>query len=320
MVNKVFKYVKTCRILAKQNSFMSTQGTIKRYILIIEKINDSKYPSLENLREFLRDQGFEISERTLQRNIEAIRLEFNIDIKYDYNHKGYYIDKDSTDSLETFLKFLEIAGTAELISDSIKEDRKTLHYLSFDTAAYLKGVEYLKILLKAIKDSKVVTFNKVNYKSEKNSEYLVEPYLLKEYQNRWYLVGYVPKIKEVRTFGLDRIDQVQVLKEKFKKDKEIKPLEMFDNIIGVNGEDGKVEEVHLSLTPLQGKYLKSLPLHKSQQIIKEDQKETVISLKVVVNYELLQRILMLGYQCTVLQPKSLVEEVKNSLKESLGNY
>ncbi len=320
MINKVFKYVKTCRILAKQNSFMSTQGTIKRYILIIEKINDSKYPSLENLREFLRDQGFEISERTLQRNIEAIRLEFNIDIKYDYNHKGYYIDKDSTDSLETFLKFLEIAGTAELISDSIKEDRKTLHYLSFDTAAYLKGVEYLKILLKAIKDSKVVTFNKVNYKSEKNSEYLVEPYLLKEYQNRWYLVGYVPKIKEVRTFGLDRIDQVQVLKEKFKKDKEIKPLEMFDNIIGVNGEDGKVEEVHLSLTPLQGKYLKSLPLHKSQQIIKEDQKETVISLKVVVNYELLQRILMLGYQCTVLQPKSLVEEVKNSLKESLGNY
>jgi predicted DNA-binding transcriptional regulator YafY len=299
---------------------MSTQGTIKRYILIIEKINDSKYPSLENLREFLRDQGFEISERTLQRNIEAIRLEFNIDIKYDYNHKGYYIDKDSTDSLETFLKFLEIAGTAELISDSIKEDRKTLHYLSFDTAAYLKGVEYLKILLKAIKDSKVVTFNKVNYKSEKNSEYLVEPYLLKEYQNRWYLVGYVPKIKEVRTFGLDRIDQVQVLKEKFKKDKEIKPLEMFDNIIGVNGEDGKVEEVHLSLTPLQGKYLKSLPLHKSQQIIKEDQKETFISLKVVVNYELLQRILMLGYQCTVLQPKSLVEEVKNSLKESLGNY
>ena len=201
MINKVLKYVKTCRILAKQNSFMSTQGTIKRYILIIEKIDDSKDPSLQDIREHLRDQGFEISERTLQRNIEAIRLEFNIDIKYDYNFKGYYIDQDSTDSLESFLKFLEIAGTAELISDSIKEDRKTLQYLSFDTAAYLKGVEYLKILLKAIKDSKAVSFNKVNYKSEKSSTYTIEPYLLKEYQNRWYVVGYVPKIQEVRTFG-----------------------------------------------------------------------------------------------------------------------
>ena len=299
---------------------MSTQGTIKRFILIIEKINDSKYPSLGELLEYLRDQGFEISERTLQRNIEAIRLEFNIDIKYDYNYKGYYIDQDSTDSLESFLKFLEIAGTAELISDSIKEDRKTLLYLSFDTAAYLKGVEYLKILLKAIKDSRVVSFNKVNYKSEKTSKYSIQPYLLKEYQNRWYVVGFVPEIKEIRTFGLDRIDNVVVLKEKFKKDKEIKPLEKFENIIGVNFEDGRVEEVHLSLTPLQGKYLKSLPLHKSQQVIKEDKKETVISLKVVVNYELMQRVLMLGEYCKVLQPKSLIDSVKKSLKESLGSY
>lgn len=299
---------------------MSTQGTIKRYILIIERIHDTKFPSLANLREFLREQGFEISERTLQRNIEAIRIEFNIDIKYDYNFKGYYIDKDSTDSLESFLKFLEIAGTAELISDSIKEDRKTLEYLSFDTAAYLKGVEYLKILLKAIKDSKMVSFNKENYKSEKSSVYTIQPYLLKEYQNRWYVIGFVPELNELRTFGLDRIDNVTVLKEKFKKDKSIKPLTIFENVIGLNAEDGKVEEVHLSLTPLQGKYLKSLPLHKSQQVIKENDKETIISLKVVVNYELVQRILMLGHQCTVLQPKSLVEEVKMSLKESLGKY
>ena len=128
------------------------------------------------------------------------------------------------------------------------------------------------------------------------------------------------RIKEVRTFGLDRIDNVEVLKQKFKKDKGIKPLDMFDNIIGVNGEDGKVEEVHLSLTPLQGKYLKSLPLHKSQLVIKEDEKETVISLKVVVNYELMQRVLMLGEYCKVLQPKSLIDSVKKSLKESLGNY
>jgi predicted DNA-binding transcriptional regulator YafY len=63
-----------------------------------------------------------------------------------------------------------------------------------------------------------------------------------------------------------------------------------------------------------------LPLHKSQLVIKENEKETVISLKVVVNYELMQRVLMLGEYCKVLQPKSLIDSVKKSLKESLGNY
>ena len=72
---EVLKYVKTCRILAKQNSIMSTQGTIKRYILIIEKINDSKYPSLQDIREHLRDQGFEISNDLCQKDLVDFLME-----------------------------------------------------------------------------------------------------------------------------------------------------------------------------------------------------------------------------------------------------
>jgi predicted DNA-binding transcriptional regulator YafY len=73
---------------------MSAQGTIKRYLLIIEKITSTKSPSFQVLRGHLSDHGFEISERTLQRNIEQIRYEFGIEIKYDRTQKGYHVDKE----------------------------------------------------------------------------------------------------------------------------------------------------------------------------------------------------------------------------------
>ncbi|MCY7311266.1 MAG: hypothetical protein LH619_10850, partial [Chitinophagaceae bacterium] len=72
---------------------MSTQGTIKRYILIVEKIASARFPSFLVLKNYLSDHGFEISERTLQRNIEQIRYEFGIEIKYDRMQNGYFIDK-----------------------------------------------------------------------------------------------------------------------------------------------------------------------------------------------------------------------------------
>ena len=299
---------------------MSTQGTIKRYIRIIDKISHSHFPSLQTMLSFLKDEGFNISERTLQRNIEAIRDEFGLEIKYHPTHRGYYIDKDSNEQLESFLKFLEIAGMAEVIGDSLKEDRKTLNYLSFENNAAVKGIAHISTLLRAIKNSSVVSFDKENYKTEKISKYNVHPYLLKEYQNRWYLVAFVPDLKALRIFGIDRIEGLTALKEKFKKDPSLKTNERFDNVIGVNYKDGKTEQVEISLSPLQAKYIKSLPLHSSQQLLRDDEKGSIISLKLIPNYELIQRILMLGSKAKVLKPQWLADEILVILKESVKNY
>jgi predicted DNA-binding transcriptional regulator YafY len=299
---------------------MSTQGTIKRYIRIIDKISHSHFPSLQTMLSFLKDEGFTISERTLQRNIEAIRAEFGLEIKYNHNRRGYYIDKDGNEQLESFLKFLEIAGMAEVIGDSLKADHSTLNYLSFESNASLKGISHLSTLLHAIKNNCVVSFDKENYKTEKTSQYHVHPYLLKEYQNRWYLVAFVPDLKALRIFGIDRIEGLKTLKEKFKKDHSLKTNERFDNVIGINYKDGKTEEVQISLSPLQAKYIKSLPLHPSQQLLRDDAKESIISLKLIPNYELIQRILMLGSKAKVLKPQWLADEILVILKESVKNY
>jgi predicted DNA-binding transcriptional regulator YafY len=272
------------------------------------------------LKNYLHEHGFEISPRTLQRDIEQIRYEFGIEIKYNRNRNGYFIDKDASVNLDSFLRFLEIVNTANLISDSLKDGKDELKYIQFESQGSLKGIENLKSLLFAIKNHRRIVFTHENFETGKKRKYSVKPYLLKEYQNRWYVVGLLSGLNEFRSFGIDRIENIQVLSETFVPDSKINPAELFENIVGLNYSLGSVEEVILSFTPLQAKYVISLPLHKSQKVIKETNKEVIIKLNVIPNFELTQKILMLGDSVKVLKPEWFKKEVKNVLKQALKKY
>ncbi len=298
---------------------MSAQGTIKRYLLIVEKITSTKSPSFQVLRGHLSDHGFEISERTLQRNIEQIRYEFGIEIKYNRTENGYYVDKEESFNYDAFMKFLEIVSTADLLTESLKDGKDTMSYISFETDGNLKGIENLKSFLFAIKNNRIIFFTHENYETGKRKSYRMKPYLLKEYQNRWYIVGLI-KGNEFRTFGIDRIESVELLTDTFTPDPKLNPAKLFENIVGLTFSMGKPEDVILSFTHLQGKYIQALPLHRSQQIIKGTKDEFLVKLSVIPNFELKQKILMLGDSVKVLQPEWLAKEIKSVLINALKLY
>jgi predicted DNA-binding transcriptional regulator YafY len=299
---------------------MSKQGTIRRYTLIIEKIGKNQYPSFEIIKDFLLEHSFEVSARTIQRDIEQIRFEFGIEIVYDRNRNGYYINTETNFNNDSFLRFLEIVNTAELLTESLKETKDTLNYISFESSGNLRGIEHLKPLLFAIKNNRKVSFSHENFDTGKQRKYAVRPYLLKEYQNRWYLVGILGGTNEFRTFGIDRVLDLQIKEETFKPETNINPNELFENTIGLTYCYNELEEVVLSLTPLQAKYLKSLPLHKSQEVVLENENEVQIKLSIIPNFEFKQRVLMLGENVKVLQPRWLVDDIKKSLSNSLKKY
>ncbi len=298
---------------------MSSQGTIKRYILVVEKINASNCPSFSELKDYLHQHGFEISSRTLQRDMEQIRLEFGIEIKYERARNGYFLDKDSSIDLDTFLGFLDTVATADLLTESLKESKTTMRYISFESEGSFQGVGFLKDILFAIKNKRKIAFIHHNYLTGTRKQYQINPYLLKEYQNRWYVIGKVEG-KHYRTFGIDRIEDLKITTEIYKSGKNEDPSLLFENIIGLSYSDGKVEEVILSFHPVQGKYVKSLPLHKSQHILKDDSKALVIVLKVVPNFELQQKILMMGDAVKVIKPIKLAKEIRRSLTLALKQY
>lgn len=299
---------------------MSTQGTIRRYTLEIEKVKQGQFPSFKEIMEYLNVHGFEISGRTLERDIEQIRVEFGIEITYSREKTGYYIDYEKSINTESFLRFLEIVNTAELLTESLSQSKDALQYISFDSGGGLKGIENLKLLLHAIKDKRKITFSHFNFYTRKTRKYTLKPYLLKEYQNRWYVIGILGNLKDFITFGIDRMNDLTVRTETFTRNEKLNPANKFENIIGVVHSNGKIEKVILSFTPGQGNYIKTLPLHKSQQIVIDNEKELQIALDIIPNYEFIQQILMHGNTVKVIEPDWLADQIRDTLNKTLKKY
>ncbi len=299
---------------------MSKHGAIKRYTLTIEKINSGQYPSFQQIKDFLFEYGFAISNRTLQRDIEQIRFEFGIEIKYDRYKNGYFIDKEESLNLDNFFKFLEVATTSEFLSESLKENKNSLSYIDFDDNDQLKGIQYLQPILKAIKEHRKISFIHQNFHTGSKRKYTLKPYLLKVYQNRWYVVGVLGNATDFKIFGIDRLEKLTVGTDFFEVNKNLNAKALFNQTIGLSYSTRSVEEVVLSFTPLQGKYVKTLPLHHSQQILNDDEDGLRISITVSPNYELMQEILKYGNTVKVEKPLWLVEEIVTNLESMLKTY
>jgi len=301
---------------------MANQRMNKCYYLIIDLLQKSRsYPSKKKVLEYLEENDYSTSGRTLERYFKDIRNSYGIEITYDTLERGYYIDEENSLNIDTIVKLLELVETAEIIQESIKEGKEAIEYISFGSRLKLEGLERLKPLLIAVRDKKIIHFNHTNYYADTKKEYSVEPYLLREYLNRWYVIGTVLETQKVRTFGIDRVEDLRVDSKIFKYNTSLNIRENFEDIIGMTvDDDGKLEEVVLSFTPYQGKYIKSQPIHPSQEILKDDDESLDIKMLLKGNHELIQTILMYGAEVKVIAPDWLKEEIISNYKEGLKRY
>ncbi len=297
---------------------MKLTSSFRRHYLIIELLKRRKYVSLVDLQKHLTEHDLEISSRTLQRDIEGIRADYQINIEYSNAEKGYFINNDSVLPIDNFLHFLEVVNFSELMIDSLSDVKDTFQYIQFENTEGLRGIHQLREVLFAIRNKRVIKFHHENFFTEKVTTITLKPLLIKEYQRRWYVVGAFMN-DELRTFGIDRISNLEVTEKVFKVKQDWNAAEKFSHVIGVVYEVERTEVI-LSFDSLQGKYIKTLPLHSSQQVIADNEKELRISLDVVLNYELIQRILMYGDSVKVISPFSLKKEVKEIVTRSLRHY
>jgi len=297
-------------------TYMSAQGTIKRYQLILEKLRYNSYPSFEEIQSFLHEQGFEISKRTLQRDIDAIRNEFSVSILFDRSRRGYYIDQDDSPGYGKLLKLIRLQNEAEMVQQSLRDEHE---YISFEHQDEWSNIKWIEPLLDAIKHRKIVELHHFTFSREEVLRRRVEPYLLKEYQNRWYLLG-INLEGEIRSYGLDRITKVTITTRTFAPRKGFDPHTYYAHIIGLNHDNSGVEEVVLATDSLTAKYMKSLKWHISQEVVSENEREVVFRMYVQPNFELKQKILSYGGSIKVLAPKRLITDIKKELKKTLKGY
>ncbi len=300
---------------------MATHIISRRIQYIIQYVNDFGYPSKQDMLEFLKEKDFNISARTLERDIERIRADFGLEIAYSKAENGYFIDEENSVRVDSFFKFLEIVSLADIFSESLLDSNKILDYVSFDDSKNFRGIENLKDILIAISQNRKIQFVHENFELQTFKEYAITPLLLKEYENRWYVIGIPDGMNEIRTFGIDRLSKLIVSKlSKIDKKTFAEQINNFENIVGLNFEDGKPEKIRILVDELHIRYMKSLPLHHSQVIHpKNSEGKNQVDFYLIPNYEFMTQILKMGDAAVVIKPKHLKEEIINILKKSLIN-
>lgn len=300
---------------------MATKNNIRRNYLIIKRILRGDYPSAEMIMQSLELHDCTITLRTLQRDIASIRYNLDVDIIYDSGKNGYYINKEGSLDLSKLMYFVNLSESSDIVLQSLKDKKDTLQYLSITPHVPFRGVEYIAPLLQAIRNTLVVQYKHHNYAKQTTKEYTVEPYLLKEFAGRWYLFTYIREKGVFRTFGLDRIADLIITDIRFKKEARLaETVCKFDNVYGLVYEpeqntNAPVEEVRLQYSALMINHLSALPLHRSQVI-----NDNIVTLYIIVNPEIENKILSYGEHVEVLSPQSLREKIKQRLAETLKRY
>lgn len=289
---------------------MRALHTITRQYLIINKVRKGGYPSHKQIHNYLLENDFEIHNRTLDRDLAAIRYDLGIEIAYNTHYGGYYLDYESSGNIEDRMKFLEIAVMTGSFNEVFKDVRTARNLVSFDCEEMVRGVHYIPKILFAIRNRKEVNISYRKFTDSVPEQRTVKPGLLKEYQNRWYLAGLTGNNNELRLFALDRTMDIQ-LGEKSFRENEIKDLrERFIHVIGISEAYLKPAFIELTFSREQANYIKTLPWHASQEIVDQTGSETTFRFFVVPNYELFQKILAEGNNITRIAPKWLEEKVE----------
>ena len=298
---------------------MSKRESITRYSLIIKKLrkNPATFNEISEYLAFeseLQDYNFTVSKRTFKRDIEDISSLYNIDIVYDFSRKVYFIDFDEEPEVNE--RILEAFDTfnALNISDRLSD------YIHFEKRRP-QGTENLYGLLHAIKNKVQISFAYQKFWEGTITARVVEPYALKEFRNRWYVLANDLKDQKVKSFALDRLSELEITNRKFRLPADFNINDHFKYSFGIiSPNEQKPQEVILSFTPFQGKYIKTLPLHHSQEIITDNEEELVIKLTLFVTFDFLMEVLSYGDNVKVIQPESLIKDVINTCKNVLELY
>lgn len=242
--------------------------------------------------------------------------------KSELTHDDFSRLKETFQILKRFEGMPQFEWVDELelrLNMGLRRQADNRKIVSFEDFRYNTGMNYFTFIFDAICDK--ITL-KVDYKAFKRSEskaFIISPYHLKEYNNRWYVIGKSPGYMRCSIFALDRIESLINAGLPY-EDTDIDFEEYFENVIGVTISDKPVERVELWVDTQQLNYLKTKPLHRSQCIYYEDEKGGRVEYDVIPNFELEQAILSQGEHVKVLAPESLKERIAERVRKLHQNY
>lgn len=325
----------------------SNKYALLRYRIINRCLRNKQkpYPTVEELRQACEEalyggSGEKLSKSTIEKDLFTMRTESELGyfapIAFSRGHKGYYYE-DSNYSIDnlplneedlealklavaTLKQFKEISLFEKFgyaigkIMERVKlanefKDNAYEKYVQFQHQPIPKGSEFLAVCLKAIENRRMLSLEYNKIKESQNKHYRLNPFVIKEYRNLWYLIANDLDTNEIKTFAFDRVVQMHISEEYAGKfDFDVKTY--FENTLGITHfNNQKVEQIELRFDSSQAYYIKTSPIHHTQSILNENEEFLIIGLDLIINPELKALILSFGEKVRVLKPSKLKEEI-----------
>ncbi len=295
----------------------------------------------EALFEFEGKESF-VSKRTVQLDLQNMRSEkFGYEAPIEVYDKKYYRYSDPDYSIHNisvnesdlkamnnavqilkqfkdFSMFKEMNGVIQKLEDSIQStNQKSIIHL--DKNEQLKGLEHIDILYESIANKKVLKILYKSFTARESNIFTVHPQLLKEFNNRWFLICLYKQ--KMYNLALDRMESIEADESLQYIDRELDGDEYFKDIVGVTvSESMEPRNVVFWVDAGNAPYVKTKPLHKSQEIIKEDHEGTLFKICVQINFELERLLLGFGDSLIVHKPRKLRLKMEEKFRAGNKNY
>ena len=177
------------------------------------------------------------------------------------------------------------------------------------------------MVMEAMKKNRLLEITYKGFWSENEHTFPVAPYCVKLFRQRWYMVGNSVYEDKIRIYSLDRVQEAWLSEETFKFPKKFSPENYFKGCFGIiRDEDCTIETVKLKVSANQANYLRSLPLHASQEEVERNDDFSIFTLRVRPTFDFQQELLWNGDALEVLEPLWLRKEMAGKAKRMWNNY
>lgn len=306
---------------------------------LIEACSDALYE--------YEDRSVNVSKRTVQLDIQMMRsdkLGYNAPIVvydrkyYKYEDEDYSItdiplnENDMNVLSETvemlkqfkdFSLFSELGGIIQRLEDKVyTEKTHQSAIIHLDKNENLKGLDHLDVLYQAITKKMVLRITYQSFKALEASEIVFHPFILKEFNNRWFLVGRpgIEAKKPIVNFALDRIIAIDYDTSIAYKNDNFNGDIYYKDVIGVTVSNTRAERIQFWIDAKNAPYVITKPFHNSQRIIKKTDDGVIFNIFVQINFELERMILGFGDTIEVLKPERLRRRIQQKLKKAARLY
>lgn len=293
---------------------------MRRMLLILNKLRQChRFVSRRDLLDYVNERMDErygyrrITGRTLERDIADIGELFGVNISFNRTRQGYFIRENYGEYDE---RVCELMMNFDLLN-AIDRDQNLSSFVLAEHHRPLYS-EWLMPLVKAIHGQHPVEFDYVNYRNDcAEKHFSVLPHYLKESNQRWYLLAYDGAV--MKTFGVDRIRSLDVLEDNmFERNTSINVADLFRDCYGLwNDPSMPVEDIELRYDALDGRFVKSAPIHHSQRILADTPDELRISLRLRITNDFVMELLSRSRSLEVIKPQHLRERIRHVYEKAL---